>query len=243
MGDDGGLEAIALSGSVDRRVVEGLDDTDLHMARVARQDDASVYALVNPETALRPTNPANVAAFTRRGLLWVLPLDFGRLRLAATTPAVSTVVGAFWKLVDRLLVPSADPGPVWFNPEGVGDRPYFGRATEDDDRAWVEYRGARPWIEILTVHGLRLVVPTNKPRDGLELEADRPYRVRVSGARAQPGAAVALDRRDSMVDLPHFAVLDPRREGWTLEGEIDPSGLSRLRAQFAWWAGRRAGPV
>jgi hypothetical protein len=41
-----------------------------------------------------------------------------------------------------------------------------------------------------------------------------------------------------MVEISHFAILDPAAEGWTVEGDIAPAALTRLRSQIWAWPQR-----
>jgi hypothetical protein len=223
-----------------RRVVRFLDERDLLMAAHARLADRRLCLAVNPASAFREESPANVVAFGGSGILWALPLDFGRLELVSTTRPAALVFDAFWTLVERALGgPAEGPGPatVWFSPTGVGDQPERGALGDAASGPWLEYRGARPWIELGTIAGQHLLVPSNRPNDSTGTEPDRAYRVRVLAAALQPAHdARALQQRDSMIELSHFAILDPAVEGWTREGHLQGAALAVLRRQFLRWA-------
>ncbi|MHB8960821.1 MAG: hypothetical protein ACYDAN_14510 [Candidatus Limnocylindrales bacterium] len=221
-----------------RRIVRFLDERDLLMAAHARLADRRLCLAVNPASAFREMSPANVIAFDGGRILWALPLDFGRLALVPTTRPAAQVFDAFWTLVERSLGgPPEGPATVWFSPTGVGDQPERHALGDVASGPWVEYRGARPWVELGTVGGLRLLVPSNKPNDSASSEPDRAYRMRVLAAAVQPAANTrALQRRDSMIELSHFAILDPGVEGWTREGLIEAGALADLRLQFLRWA-------
>jgi hypothetical protein len=220
-----------------RRIVRSLDERDLLMAARAREADRRLCLAVNPASAFRETSPANVVALGGSRVLWALPLDFGRLGLVPTTRPAAQVFDAFWTLVERSLGGAPDRlGTIWFSPTGVGDRPDDGALRDAASTPWVEYRGARPWVELGAIGGLPLLVPSNKPNDSAGTEPDRVYRVRVLGTDLQPAPnARALQRRDSMIELSHFAILDPAVEGWTREGLVDAGALAALRRRFLRW--------
>jgi hypothetical protein len=221
-----------------RRIVRLLDERGLRMAARARDVDRRLCLVVNPASAFRETTPANVVAFSGSRILWALPLDFGRLELVATTRPAGQVFDAFWTLVERSLsAPPVGPAAVWFSPTGVGDQPDDCALGDAASGPWLEYRGARPWVELGTVGSLRLLAPANKPNDGTGVEPDRSYRVRVPAAALWPAPdARALQRLDSMIELSHFAMLDPAVEGWTSEGLVEAGAQAVLRAQFLRWA-------
>lgn len=219
------------------RIVRSLDERGLLMAGQARLVARRLCVVASPVSAFRETSPANVVAFGPGGLLWALPLDFRRLVLVRTTRPGAQVFDAFWTLVERSLGAADGPAAVWFSRTGVGDDPQDEARRAGAGGEWIEYRGARPWVELAMVGGLRLLAPCNRPSDGAGPEPDRPYRVRVDAAVVQPApGARALQARDSMVELSHFALLDPAVEGWTPEGRIEAGAAAALRQQFRRWA-------
>lgn len=220
------------------RIVRSLDERGLQMAATARAADRQLCLAVNPVSAFRETSPANTVAFGGSRILWALPVDFRRLNLVPTTRPAALVYDAFWTLVERSLGGPADgPATVWFNSAGVGDQPDGSSARDAASGPWLEYRGARPWIELGAIGRLRLLVPSNKPNDRVGTEPDRAYRVRVLAAAVHPRPdAHALRRRDSMIELSHFAILDPDVEGWVSDGLVAADAQAVLRRQFLRWA-------
>lgn len=215
-----------------------MDERGLQLAATARAAGRQLCLVVNPVSAFRETSPANIVAFGGRRILWALPVDFRRLSLVPTTRPAALVYDAFWTLVERSLGgPGDGPATVWFNPAGVGDQPDGSSPRDAASSPWLEYRGARPWVELGGIGGLHLLVPSNKPNDSAGTEPDRAYRVRVPAAAVQPRLdAHALRRRDSMIELSHFAILDPDVEGLVRDGLVAADAQAVLRLQFLRWA-------
>lgn len=220
-----------------RRVV-AFNDSNLalgHPTRL-RAAPAQTLVVVNPSGAMRNTNPANLACVLGSQVAWALPVDFRRLTLASSGVSDVQAFVDFWGQCDVALS-AGGPGQIWASTGDVGHPPTALGAVQ----GWIEYRGARPWVAVCALGSGQLVMPMNTPSDGQSLEPNLRFRVRVPGIAITtvPGPRI-LQARDGMVEIAHFAVLDPAAEGWTVDGSVTAGAMQQLRSQVIAWPQRDA---
>jgi hypothetical protein len=207
------------------RLVSEVDWQGFELAPITRSSALPLVGMVvvNPVGAQRSTNPANLAAFTREGLGWVLPVDRSRLTVAKdANGSLQPAFDRFW-----LEVTSAagrmTGGAIWEPGHPVGCRGVEIGATGTRPNG-------HPWLSLLELpSGLHIVCPVSA-RAG---DAERSYQawfdagalVDLAGAQLNRKAGV-LNPGDGAVEIAHFAAVSPAEEGWTRVATMQPGNAS-----------------
>ena len=220
------------------RSIVSFNQTGLELGAVARQTLRAELALVTPIGGLdrRRLTPMNVICAdldeTTFVLHWALPVDDRRLTCAPTSTFAADAFDDFWYLVDEEITRAAGPAVFWEAPVAVG-------AAPSGQWGWVELAKPRPWLELAELDdGNRLLVGCSaQEAKHFKLQADLPgWAIEVTGG-------TVLEARNCMAELAHFAVLDPRVEGFTRAGRLSPQVAADVRQAFHRFPQRAGGFV
>jgi len=233
-------------------MVTGIYYEELLLGQKTRGDTRCQHGIVlNPTGVLRQTNPANLASVDDSGKpLWVLPVSFQRVALAATDPATEGRFNAAWAMLDEALcsvlsgnIPCQN-AQIWAPGYSVGSLGVELRKQPDLDRH------GHPWVALLRLPDtqLQLLCPLSdrESRRGSlgRYQASFEGRDLLAGQGSPVTGPVtmvndALQPKAGVVELNHFAVLDPEREGWTrMDAFMAGSRVRNVLKRFCGWPQR-----